>query len=460
MSPQPNPQPPKTIKLPWLLLGLLGVATVSAGAGALLAMTLASTPLLQSSLSPEESKVFDQGEISTGLNFRLPRLTRPVNIMVLGLKVLSSDVDNAPPEVRDLGYHALVNSFAGLSDTMLMLRFSPETGKLVVLSLPRDTRTRVAGLGITKLNEANAYGGPALAAQSISDLLGGVPVDRYVRINVQGVEKLVDALGGVTVYVPKDMKYTDHSQHLYIDLKQGEQHLNGEQALQFLRFRYDAYGDIGRVQRQQTLMRALVEQTLSPATLTRIPQILSVIQENVDTNLTVEELVALVGFASQLERADLQMLMLPGDFSGAGDYEASYWLPSRDGIEELISQYFGINPGLSEAVEDPYAEPDIDSVSASETDYGIEIAIQDSTGNFAAAEQLMFALRDAGFYNVYVDESWSEPLRETRIIARTGDLTSAEALQRSLGVGEVRVESTGNLQSDVTIQVGTDWQVE
>ncbi|WP_297077240.1 LCP family protein [Thermoleptolyngbya sp. M55_K2018_002] len=459
MSPQTQPLPPRKIKLPWLLLGLLGVATVSAGAGALLAMTLASTPLLQSRLSPEESKVFGQGEIATGLNFRLPRLTRPVNIMVLGIKVLSSDVDNPPPEVRDLGYHALVNSFDGLSDTMLMLRFNPETGKLVVLSVPRDTRTRVAGLGVTKLNEANAYGGPALTAQSISNLLGGVPVDRYVRINVQGVEKLIDALGGVTVYVPKDMKYTDHSQHLYIDLKQGEQHLNGEQALQFLRFRYDAYGDIGRVQRQQTLMRALVEQTLSPATLTRIPQILSVIQENVDTNLTVEELVALVGFAAQLKRADLQMLMLPGEFSGAGDYEASYWLPSYSRIQEMSSQYFGLNPASSETVADPYAEPGVDSVPA-ETDYGIEIAIQDSTGNLAAAEQLMFALREAGFYNVYIDENWSEPLRETRIIAQGGDLAKAEAVRRSLGLGEVRVEGTGNLQSDVTVQVGTDWRVE
>lgn len=422
-------------------------------------MTLASTPLLQSQLSPEESKVFGQGEIATGLNFRLPRLTRPVNIMVLGIKVLSSDVDNPPPEVRDLGYHALVNSFDGLSDTMLMLRFNPETGKLVVLSIPRDTRTRVAELGITKLNAANAYGGPALAAQSVSNLLGGVPIDRYVRINVQGVEKLIDALGGVTVYVPKDMKYTDHSQHLYIDLKQGRQHLNGEQALQFLRFRYDAYGDIGRVQRQQLLMRALVEQTLSPSTLTRIPQILSVIQENVDTNLTVEELVALVGFAAQLKRADLQMLMLPGDFSGTGDYEASYWLPNRSRIQEMSRQYFGIYPELGETVGDPYAEPGLESVST-ETDYGIEIAIQDSTGNIAAAEQLLFALRDAGFYNVYIDESWSEPLRETRIIAQSGDVTSAEAVRRSLGIGEVRVEGTGNLQSDVTIQLGSDWQAE
>jgi LCP family protein required for cell wall assembly len=103
------------------------------------------------------------------------------------------------------------------------------------MSIPRDTRTYVRG-SLTKLNEANRYGGPSLAAESVSDLLGGVAIDRYVRINVQGVEKLVDALGGVTVNVPKDMKYQDDSQHLYINLKAGEQTLTGDQALQFLRF--------------------------------------------------------------------------------------------------------------------------------------------------------------------------------------------------------------------------------
>ncbi len=156
-------------------------------------------------------------------------MSRPVNILLIGTKVLTSEEQD--PNQPDLGYHALVNSFKGLSDTMLLLRFDPLQGKLVLLSIPRDTQTYIEGHGLKKINEANYYGGPALTAQTVSELLGGVPVDRYVRVNVQGVEKLIDALGGVTVYVPKDMKYQDDSQHLYINLKQGEQHLNGAQAV-------------------------------------------------------------------------------------------------------------------------------------------------------------------------------------------------------------------------------------
>ncbi|WP_353772011.1 LCP family protein, partial [Okeania sp. SIO2G5] len=191
-------------------MGLTGVAITSAAAGALLAVGLASTPLLQNPLSAEEAEVFSQDErISTGMNFRLPKLTRPVNILVMGIKVLTSDLDDPAYSSEDLGYHALVNSFEGLSDTMLMIRFNPEDKQLTVLSLPRDTRALVEDVGYTKLNEANRIGGPATTATAVSDLLDGIGIDRYVRINVQGVEKLIDALGGVTVYVPKDMKYQD-----------------------------------------------------------------------------------------------------------------------------------------------------------------------------------------------------------------------------------------------------------
>ena len=139
--------------------------------------------------------------------------------MVLGVKVLTTDMANPPASAANLSYEALVNSLDGLSDTMLMVRFDPAQRKLVVLSIPRDTRTWVQGVGLTKLNEANYDGGPALAAKATSELLGNTTIDRYIRINVQGVEKLMDALGGVKLYVPQDMHYEDESQHLYINLK-------------------------------------------------------------------------------------------------------------------------------------------------------------------------------------------------------------------------------------------------
>lgn len=426
----------------WFWVGMTGVAMLSATAGALLAVSLSSTPLMQSDLSPEESAIFGRGDRISRTGLRLAELTRPVNILVLGVKVLTSDVNTPSPETENLGYHALVNSFDGLSDTLLLLRFNPENKKLKLLSIPRDTRTLVEGHGVTKINAANAKGGPALSAQAVSELLNGVAIDRYIRINVQGVEKLVDALGGVTVYVPKDMKYQDDSQHLYINLKAGKHHLNGDQALQFLRFRYDENGDIGRIQRQQILMRALMEQALSPATLARMPKILSVIQSHIDTNLSIEELMALVGSGVQTKRSNVQMLMLPGEFSQAGQYNASYWLPDSDRIATMMAQHFNVSSQASQEGIDPA---------------NLRVAIQDSTGSDRAVQALVNSLQESGYHNVYVSKPWSEPLDVTHVVAQQGDSDSAEAIKSALGLGEVRVESTGNLRSDVTIQVGKDW---
>ena len=422
-------------------LGLAGVAMISATAGALLAVSLSSTPLMQQRLSPEEAAVFSQKDLAKS-NMRLPELTRPVNILLLGIKVLTSDLEEYPHD-EDLGYHALVNSFKGVSDTMLLVRFDPKNQKLTLLSIPRDTRTYVEDRGLTKINAANYYGGPAKSAKAVSELLGGVGIDRYIRVNVQGVEKLIDALGGVKVNVPKDMKYQDDSQHLYINLKAGEQHLNGDEALQFMRFRYDNLGDIGRVQRQQLLMRAFMEQSVNVKTLSRLPKILSVIQSHIDTNLSVEELVALMNFAAKIERPDVQMLMIPGEFSNPEEYKASYWLPDLRTLDNMIAKHFDFGYDRSE-------------VENLDSNY-IRVAIQDSTDNWETVDELIRSLNDSGYWNVKVAKPWTNPLEVTRIIAQKGDIEAAKAVQKSLGFGEVFVESTGYLRSDVTIQLGQDW---
>ncbi len=440
---QKKPRGSGVIRWFGMLLSLIGVAMISAMAGALLAFSFNSTPLMQRSLSQAEQDVFGQETISTQGVFQLPKLTRPVNILLLGVKVLTTDLKEPLANQQPASYHALVNSLEGLTDTMLLLRFDPTKQQLVVLSLPRDTRVQIDGYGTEKLNAANYYGGPALAAKTVSQLLGDIPIDRYIRINVQGVEKLIDALGGVTVHVPMDMKYKDDSQHLYINLKAGKQHLNGDKALQLLRFRYDENGDIGRIQRQQLVIRALKEQALNPVTIARIPQILKVVQSHIDTNLSIEELMALVGFGSGINKSNTQMLLVPGDFSSPGEYRASYWLPNYRQIDQMMARYFG--QGELEQSFSP-----LDPAR-------LRISIQDSTNKSAAVTSLVNTLREAGYTNVFVDKPWAEPLTTTRIVAQSGDARTAQAVQSSLNLGEVRVESTGTLQTDVTIQLGQDW---
>lgn len=430
-----------------ILLGfaLAIVSTTSAIAGALLAFTFSESSLLQQAkLSLEEEQVFSQEETVELSSLSIPELSRPVNILVLGIKVLTSDLKNQSiPD--DLGYHALVNSFEGLSDTMLLVRFDPAQEKLTVLSIPRDTRTYIDGYGISKINHANYQGGPALTASAVSELLGGVEIDRYVRVNVQGVEKLIDALGGVTVDVPKDMKYNDFSQHFYVNLKKGTQHLNGDQAMQFLRFRYDNLGDIARVQRQQMLMRSIVEQALRPATIVKIPQILDVVKSHLDTNLTIKELMALSSFAAKTNRSDLQMIMLPGDFNSPEE-KVSYWLPDERRIQKVVVQHFDIYP------------ENYDNWETRELTR-VRIAIQNTLESDRPARKLLAALQEAGYTRAYISRNLPETLAVTKIVAQAGDDRAAKNIRTQLGgIGEVLVESTGVLSSDITIQVGQDWE--
>ena len=439
-------------------LGLAGVSLVSATVGAILAVTFSTaSPLQQAELSTEEQKVFSKEQTVTAKNLNLPELKRPVNVLVLGIKVISTDLDEQgiKYQKKNVGYHHLVNSFEGLSDSMLLLRFDPQKDKVSVLSIPRDTRVYLDGYGVRKINHANKYGGPALTAAAASDLLEGINIDRYVRVNVQGMEKLIDALGGVTVDVPKDMKYNDFSQHLYIDLKKGKQHLDGDKAMQFLRFRYDDYGDISRVQRQQMLMRSAVEQTLKPATVVKIPKILSVIQSHLDTNLTVRELMALSNFASKTDRSNVKMMMLPGDFNN-GNEKVSYWVPSDRGIRRVMKSHFNVTSAEDLDISDnSYAAlegtPDL-------LNPRIKIAVQDSTKDQEVLQSALDTLREAGYNRVFASKNWQQPLKKTRIIAQSGDDEAAEEVRSALGVGEVVVESTGVLKSDVTIQIGKDWE--
>lgn len=429
----------------WLLMGfgLSAIAVISSAMGAFLALSLSNTPLRQARLNPEEEAVFNQEETLTFDSLQIPKLSRPVNILVLGIKVTTDDVPHLVHE--DLGYHALVNSFEGLSDSMLLLRFDPDKDYVTVLSIPRDTQTFVRGRGITKINEGNAFGGPALAAESVSHLLNGVPIDRYIRINVQGVEKFIDALGGVNLYVPQDMKYTDHSQHLYINLKQGEQHLDGDKALQFLRFRYDAYGDIGRVQRQQSFMRALTEQALSPRTILKMPEILSVVRSHLDTNLTTNELIAMAGFTAQKNRSNINMVMLPGDFNVPEEGELSYWLPNHRRIREVVAQHFDTSLNY-------YA------TSTNVNPTNLRIAVQTTEDNQDTAQEMVDYLRSQGYRRSFVTRQFTtQPLVKTKIVAQQGDNMSAAQVRADLGIGEVIVESTGVLNSDITIKLGQDW---
>ena len=241
------------------------------------------------------------------------------------------------------------------------------------------------------------------------------------------------------------MQYTDNTQKLYIDLYPGWQTLNGDQAEQFARYRKDAKGDIGRVQRQQMLLKSLKERLTNPTVIPKLPQIVRVVQRHLDTNLTLEEMLALANLGLELEAADLHMVMLPGRFSAITEYNASYWLPDWEAAAPIIQNFFQADSvGMFADNRATYIAD-------------LSIAVQNASGQENRARDVANYLRDNGFTNVYIIADWPDSTRTTEVVAQRGDLDSATVIESVLGTGQVVAESTGDLDSDITIRVGQDW---
>ncbi|MFK0732403.1 MAG: LCP family protein [Gloeotrichia echinulata IR180] len=358
------------------------------------------------------------------------QLSKPMNILIMGIEPVRGTVDGSP------------ESFAGKSDTMLMTRLDPNDKTMRVLSIPRDTMIAIPEKGLTKVSDANAQGGPVLAARVVSRTLNNAPIDRYIRISTSGLRELVDQLGGVEVFVPKSIEYKDNSGRMS-NLVSGWQTLNGEQAEQFARYREAGLGDLPRVQRQQVLMTALLQRLNSPTVLPRLPQLIRIMRKYFDTNLKIEEMMALVNFSVNLERDNFQMSILPGVFSRFSQDPNSYWL-NMTGQQSLLNDYVGVNvPGL---------KADVRPVS------NLKIAIQNASNQPQLTEKVIQYLKQKGFTNVYAVSDWPDTQRQTQIIVQKGNRNPGIDLQKVLGLGQIEVSATGDLESDLTIRIGKDWK--
>jgi polyisoprenyl-teichoic acid--peptidoglycan teichoic acid transferase len=357
-------------------------------------------------------------------------LTRPVNILVMGIDPVR-DVPKGTPE-----------SFAGRSDTILLMRFDPSDRSVRLLSIPRDSRVEIPGVGYDKINEANTHGGPAFASRVVSRSLNDVVIDRYVRVTTEAFRELVDLIGGVEVLVPYSMSYRDLSQNLEINLQAGWQTLNGDQAEQFVRFRKDKLGDIERVQRQQVLLKALQKRLYSPAMLPRLPQAIRIFQQYVDTNLTLDEMLALASFGRDLEEQNIRMVMLPGSFSQSGEEEdKNAWIIDRGERDRLIDDYFNRASQVPLEMREAHQ---------------LRIAIQNATNDPGLGNRAMEYLAQKDFQNVYLAQESSELLQETEIVVQKGNLEAANSLKSLLGTGRVESLSVGDPDSDLTIRIGLD----
>ena len=175
---------------------------------------------------------------------------------------------------------------SGRSDTMIVLTVNPETKSIKMLSIPRDTRTEIMGRGVEdKINHAYAFGREEMSMATVEHLLD-IPIDYYVKVNMEGFKDIVDAVGGIQV--TNDLNFTEEGHQF----NKGQIDLNGEQALAFVRMRKeDPNGDFGRQERQRQVIQGIISKGASLASLTRFDDIFEALGKNVRTNLTFTEMM-------------------------------------------------------------------------------------------------------------------------------------------------------------------------
>lgn len=244
----------------------------------------------------------------------------PVNILLLGLD---------EEEVR--------------TDVILLVNYDPESARVNLLSIARDTRVYARGK-YTKINSLYSAGREALVASEIKELTG-LDTHYYVTMNFKGFRKIIDTLDGVMFDVPFNMNYDDPEQNLHIHLKKGMQLLSGKKAEQLVRYRkgnrlHEGYtdGDIGRIKMQQDFIKALIDQKLNLKYLTRADEIFDIVNRYFRTNIDIGDFAYYLPSIRNIRAEEIQSYTIPGESTMKGD--AWYFIADRQKTRELIESNF------------------------------------------------------------------------------------------------------------------------
>lgn len=345
-----------------------------------------------------------------------PMINERVNILVLG---------------ADRGLLPGGTQGALRTDTIIVASFDPATSAVNVLSIPRDSRVRIPGrTRLDKINHAHAYGGIMLAVDTVEQLLD-LPIHYYVRVETDAFSRVVDAIGGVDYFVEKDMYYHDPYQDLLINLKKGQQVLDGDKAMQYVRYRgWD--GDIGRIARQQSFLLAMTRTFIRPVNLLRVNEIVQIALSSVRTNIDGATVLRHLPHLDKVAADKVAMWTMPGNEGWING--ASYWIIDDAALDALLGERFWQN--------------------TREETSAVTVMIRDATGN-SSGQPVARALRRRGF-NVIAIETSTETVEKTQITAHQRKDAAGQMVFRALGRG-LLVSEAGPHSSDVTIVLGKDF---
>lgn len=340
------------------------------------------------------------------------------------------------------------------SDTIMIAQLDPRRDKGVVVSIPRDTRVEIPGHGTDKINAAYAEGGVQLAVDTVKAFTG-LPIHHYIEINFEGFSEVVDALGGVDICVDQPIR----DQMTGLDLRSaGCHHLTGEFALAYARsreplvyedgkWRAETSGDFGRIQRQQTFMKALMKRAISVNAVGRWKDLSKAVSKGVriDAGLDFDQFMALYGRFSDMTPEKVEMLSVPGEAETIKG--VSYVIAKEPDTSNLFHS-------LGSSREDESVgggSIDITSTTVSQ----VQVKILNGTATMGLAAEAANRLKQKGFFVAGTGDT--RQMNATEIRYEKGNESKANAVKQALGVGHL-IESKQPLEADVIIYLGKDYR--
>ncbi|GGH76640.1 LCP family protein required for cell wall assembly [Pullulanibacillus pueri] len=271
------------------------------------------------------------------------------------------------------------NGKDGRTDTLIVATLNPQTKKMMMISIPRDTRVPIASKDnqLDKINAAyssgsvNGYGAEKSTIETVENFLH-IPIDYYVKVGFKGFVDVVDEIGGVKVDVPFDFwekNIYDHNKH--INFTKGPMQLNGEEALAYVRMRKrDPRGDFGRNDRQRQVIEAAISQMKSADMLFKVDDLSDIVGKNIQTNLKPSEIYSLEKQYSNVTPAKQKFTLDTAEGHGSNDTINGiyYYAPDENYVSEItaaLRKQLGLSPYTG---SDTGTATNTDSSTSTDTD--------------------------------------------------------------------------------------------
>ena len=235
-----------------------------------------------------------------------------INILLLGV------------DARDLEH-------PGNTDSISIISIDKSTKKLSLLSIPRDTRVKIHGRGLDKINSAYPYGGLNVTINTVEEFLG-IEIDYYLLVNFQEFKNIVDTIGGIYI----DIDENESAKISQLNGAKGLTKLNGDQTLAYARFRFDSQGDVGRVIRHQKIIKAIIDEFLKPNNLAKAPSVLNQLNSNVHTNIPLLEITVLEKFFAGFNLDNSKTAIISGNWTTIDGIV--YMIPNNQTKEQMITE--------------------------------------------------------------------------------------------------------------------------